>query len=133
MPGAPGSGAATGPAAMMPGAPGSGAAGPMAPMPGATERGTAASGMTASTAKFSGGFVADAGLSYQFDPATYLFARIGYEFPLFDKLSLMAYLGGSFPDPWRGWWKRFHGRCHTGLPLVEQTILRIGRRVLVRQ
>ena len=80
----------------MPGAPGGGAAGPMVPMPGAGEKGAAAAGMTASTAKFPGGFVADAGLSYQFDPATYLFARIGYEFPLIDKLSLMAYLGGSF-------------------------------------
>jgi hypothetical protein len=38
----------------------------------------------------------DVGFSYQNDPASYLFVRMGYEFPLFDKLSLMAYLGGYF-------------------------------------
>ena len=47
-------------------------------------------------AKFPWGLVVDAGFSYQFDPASYLFARIGYEFPLFDKLSLLAMVGGSF-------------------------------------
>jgi hypothetical protein len=52
--------------------------------------------MTTSTAKFPGGFVADAGFSYQYDPATYLFARVGYEFPLYDKLGLLALVGGSF-------------------------------------
>lgn len=46
-------------------------------------------------AKRLGGFVADAGFFYQFDPASYLFGRIGYEFPLIDKLSLLAFVGGA--------------------------------------
>jgi hypothetical protein len=45
-------------------------------------------------AKFPGGLVLDTGFSYQVDPASYVFARIGYEFPLFDKLSLLAFVGG---------------------------------------
>ena len=48
-----------------------------------------------SAAKRLGGFVADAGFLYQFDPASYLFGRIGYEFPLIDKLSLLAFVGGA--------------------------------------
>ncbi len=55
--------------------------------------------MTTSTAKFPSGTVVDTGFSYQVDPASYLFARIGYEFPLFDKLSLLAYRGGSLSHP----------------------------------
>ena len=43
----------------------------------------------------------DAGSFYQFDPATYLFARVGYEIPLYDKLSLIAFVGGAF---------RIHGK-----------------------
>ena len=57
--------------------------------------------MTTATAKFPRGLVVDTGFSYQFDPASYLFARIGYEFPLVDKLSLLAFVGGSF---------RIHGK-----------------------
>ena len=72
-----------------------------------------------STAKFPGGLVADTGFSYQFDPASYLFARIGYEFPLFDRLSLLAFVGGSFRIHGKDGGRRFHRRCHTGLPLVE--------------
>jgi hypothetical protein len=88
--------AAAGSTAPVPGAADSGAAGSMAPMPGTVERGTAASAMTTSTDKFPGSTVVDVGFSYQNDPASYLFVRMGYEFPLFDKLSLMAYLGGYF-------------------------------------
>jgi len=40
--------------------------------------------------------VFDAGFSRQNDPASYLFARVGYEIPLYDKLSLIGFLGGSF-------------------------------------
>jgi len=49
----------------------------------------------APAAKRFGGPVLDAGFMYQFDPANYLFARIGYEFPLVDKLSLLAFVGGA--------------------------------------
>ena len=115
MPGVPESATAS-PSAPMSGVPESAVTGPAAPIPGASERaaavspapmpdaaGKAATGSMASmsTAKFPGGLVADTGFSYQFDPASYLFARIGYEFPLFDKLSLLAFVGGSF---------RIHGK-----------------------
>lgn len=66
---------------------------PPAPMPAAPEAVTPA---PMPAAKFPGGPVVDAGVFYQFDPASYLFARIGYEFPLFDKLSLLAFVGGAF-------------------------------------
>ncbi|MFO7665807.1 MAG: hypothetical protein R6V76_04255 [Desulfobacterales bacterium] len=46
-------------------------------------------------AKRLGGPVIDAGYLHQYDPANYLFARIGYEFPLFDNLSLLALVGGA--------------------------------------
>jgi hypothetical protein len=46
-------------------------------------------------AKF-GGFVVDTGYLHQNDPASYLFARVGYEIPLFDKLSFIGFVGGSF-------------------------------------
>jgi len=42
-----------------------------------------------------GGLLIDVGLSRQPDPANYLFARIGYELPLFDRLYLMGLVGGA--------------------------------------
>jgi hypothetical protein len=71
------------------------AAGTTAPIPGTVERGTAAVAMT-TAASFLHNAVVDVGFSHQIDPASYLFVRMGYEFPLVDKLSLMAYLGGYF-------------------------------------
>ncbi|RPH43262.1 MAG: hypothetical protein EHM86_01440 [Desulfobulbaceae bacterium] len=41
-----------------------------------------------------GGPVVDIGLSHQFDPASYAFARVGYEYPLTEKLSAMGLIGG---------------------------------------
>jgi hypothetical protein len=41
-----------------------------------------------------GRLLADVGLSRQPDPANYLFARVGYEFPLTPKLYLMGLVGG---------------------------------------
>ena len=82
--------------APMPAAPEKAAAAPPAPMPAASEKAAAGSAASMSTAKCPGNLVVDTGFSYQFDPASYLFARIGYEFPLFDKLSLLAFVGGSF-------------------------------------
>lgn len=41
-----------------------------------------------------GGPVVDAGVAYQFDPASYVFARVGYEIMLADKLSAMGLVGG---------------------------------------
>lgn len=41
-----------------------------------------------------GGWVVDAGYAHVFDPADYLFARGGYEFPLADRLTAMGLLGG---------------------------------------
>jgi hypothetical protein len=78
--------------ALMPGSSGSGAAGSTAPIAGTV----ADSAATGNTAKFLSGTVVDTGFSYQDDPASYLFVRMGYEFPLFDRLSLIAYLGGYF-------------------------------------
>jgi hypothetical protein len=37
----------------------------------------------------------DVGFSRQLDPANYLFARVGYELPLSDKLYLLGLVGGS--------------------------------------
>jgi hypothetical protein len=68
---------------------------PPAPMPAAPEKAAAASMASIAAAKFPLGFVADAGYFYQIDPASYMFARIGYEFPLFDKLGLLAMVGGA--------------------------------------
>ena len=45
-------------------------------------------------AKPRGRLLADLGLSRQPDPANYLFARVGYEYPLTAKLYLMGLLGG---------------------------------------
>ncbi|HWR98860.1 MAG TPA: hypothetical protein VN317_10605, partial [Candidatus Methanoperedens sp.] len=42
-----------------------------------------------------GGLVFDLGLSRQFDPANYVFARVGYELPLSDNLYLLGLVGGS--------------------------------------
>lgn len=41
-----------------------------------------------------GGPVVDIGLSRMFDPATYAFGRVGYEFPLAEKWSAMGLVGG---------------------------------------
>ncbi len=87
--------------APMPVTPEKAAAVPPAPMPATPEKTAAGSAASMSTAKFPGGPVADAGFSYQFDPASYLFARVGNEIPLYDKLSLIAFVGGSF---------RIHGK-----------------------
>jgi hypothetical protein len=40
------------------------------------------------------GLLVDVGISREPDPAGYAFARIGYEFPIVDKLYLMGLLGG---------------------------------------
>ncbi|MDP3481411.1 MAG: hypothetical protein Q8R88_16715 [Desulfoprunum sp.] len=45
-------------------------------------------------AQLRGGPVVDVGLAHQFDPANYAFARVGYEFPLTDKLTAMGLIGG---------------------------------------
>jgi len=96
MPAAPPKAAAP-PPAPMPAAPDKVAPPPPAPMPAAPPKAAVLpppAPMPA--AKFPGGFVADAGFSHQIDPAGYLFARVGYEIPLYDKLSLAAFVGGSF-------------------------------------
>ncbi|MCX5869596.1 MAG: hypothetical protein NTY00_02960 [Deltaproteobacteria bacterium] len=41
-----------------------------------------------------GGPVADIGYAYQFDPTSYVFARVGYEFPLTERLYAMGLVGG---------------------------------------
>jgi hypothetical protein len=41
-----------------------------------------------------GGPVADVGFAYQFDPASYVFARGGYELPLTERLYAMGLVGG---------------------------------------
>ena len=41
-----------------------------------------------------GGPVVDIGVSQQFDPASYVFARVGYEYPLAEKLYAMGLIGG---------------------------------------
>lgn len=41
-----------------------------------------------------GGPVADIGISHMADPATYVFARVGYEVPLVEKLYAMGLVGG---------------------------------------
>jgi hypothetical protein len=46
-------------------------------------------------AKSRGGLLFDVGLSRQPDPANYVFARVGYEAPLFDRLYLMGLVGGA--------------------------------------
>ncbi|MDW7774082.1 MAG: hypothetical protein SCH71_14440 [Desulfobulbaceae bacterium] len=41
-----------------------------------------------------GGPLFDIGLAHQFDPATYVFARVGYEIPFAEKFSAMGLVGG---------------------------------------
>jgi hypothetical protein len=97
MPAAPKKAAALPPPAPMRAAPEKAVAvPPPAPMPVTPEKAAAGAMASITTAKFPWGLVVDTGFSYQYDPATYLFARIGYEFPLFDKLGLLAMVGGSF-------------------------------------
>jgi len=48
--------------------------------------------MTAAPKK--GGFIADVGYARQFDPGNYLFARVGYEYPLADKVYILGMIGG---------------------------------------
>ncbi len=67
---------------------------PPAPMPAAKEIAPAASVAAVSAAKCP--LVVDAGFYRQNDPASYLFARVGYEIPLVDKLSFIGFVGGSF-------------------------------------
>ena len=74
----------------------SGTAGSVVPMPGVMEKTPAGSAASTSTAKFLSGLIFDTGFSRQFDPASYIFVRMGYEFPLFEKLGLIAALGGYF-------------------------------------
>jgi hypothetical protein len=38
--------------------------------------------------------VVDVGAARQFDPATYIFGRVGYEYPLSEKLFVMGMIGG---------------------------------------
>ena len=87
--------AAVVPPAPMPAAPQKAAVVPPAPMPAPPEKAAAEPPAPVPPPKRLGGPVLDAGFIYQFDPADYLFARIGYEFPLFDKLSLLAFVGGA--------------------------------------
>ena len=44
--------------------------------------------------RIKGGPLFDVGVARQFDPATYLFGRIGYEYPLSAQLSAMGFVGG---------------------------------------
>lgn len=41
-----------------------------------------------------GGPVVDVGLSHQFDPASYVFGRVGYEIPITEKITAMGLVGG---------------------------------------
>jgi hypothetical protein len=41
-----------------------------------------------------GGFLVDAGISTIIDPRTFLFGRIGYEYPIMDNLYVMGLIGG---------------------------------------
>ena len=49
---------------------------------------------TVTVAKRKGGPVVDVGYAHQFDPANYVFARVGYEYPLTEKLYAMGLIGG---------------------------------------
>ncbi len=49
---------------------------------------------TVTVAKRKGGPVVDVGYAHQFDPANYVFARVGYEYPLTEKLYAMGLVGG---------------------------------------
>jgi hypothetical protein len=61
---------------------------PVAPKP------AAAAPKAAPVAKVAGGPVVDVGFCNQPDPARYLFARVGYELPLTDRLYLLGLVGG---------------------------------------
>lgn len=41
-----------------------------------------------------GGFLADVGYAHQFDPGNYVFGRVGYEYPLTDKIYVLGMIGG---------------------------------------
>jgi len=49
---------------------------------------------TVTVAKRKGGPVVDVGYAHQFDPADYIFARVGYEYPLTEKLYVLGLVGG---------------------------------------
>ncbi len=49
---------------------------------------------TVTVAERKGGPVVDVGYAHQFDPADYIFARVGYEYPLTEKLYAMGLVGG---------------------------------------
>ncbi len=49
---------------------------------------------TLTVAKGRGGPVVDVGLSHQFDPASYVFGRVGYEIPITEKITAMGLIGG---------------------------------------
>ncbi len=49
---------------------------------------------TVMVAQRKGGPVVDVGVAHQFDPATYVFARVGYEYPLAERLYVMGLVGG---------------------------------------
>lgn len=49
---------------------------------------------TVTVAEGRGGWVIDAGYAHKFDPADFLFARGGYEFPLTDRVTAMGLIGG---------------------------------------
>ncbi|OQX05990.1 MAG: hypothetical protein BWK76_26755 [Desulfobulbaceae bacterium A2] len=50
--------------------------------------------LTVTQAQRRGGPVVDVGLAHQFDPASYVFARVGYEVPLTENLYAMGLIGG---------------------------------------
>ncbi|OQX13649.1 MAG: hypothetical protein BWK76_15900 [Desulfobulbaceae bacterium A2] len=50
--------------------------------------------LTVAQAQRKGGPVVDVGLAHQFDPASYVFARVGYEVPLVENLYAMGLVGG---------------------------------------
>lgn len=49
---------------------------------------------TVMVVKHKGGPVIDVGVAHQFDPATYVFGRVGYEYPFADKWSVLGFIGG---------------------------------------
>jgi len=67
---------------------------PVAPAP------VAAPPVPAPAPKPRGRLLLDGGISRQFDPADYVFARVGYEMPIADRLYLMGLVGGALR--WQG-------------------------------
>jgi hypothetical protein len=49
---------------------------------------------TVTVAKGRGGPVVDVGVSQQFDPASYVFGRVGYEIPITEKITAIGLIGG---------------------------------------